>query len=283
MNYSIITPTRNEAAYINETIKSVIAQDILPLEWMIMDDGSTDNSSEIIKGYLQDYPFIKYIKLTDFREELRNRGGRVAAVINYADSLRTKPVDLIAKIDADTSFDKDFFSNMLNEFEKDPLLAVASGHMVENGIPEKISDRTSGRGATLIIRYECYLKIGKFVESKTRGEDDMAYVAARSFNWRTQTFDYYFNHLKPIGARNSILKNHYETGYYKGSIPYWFPFFIATLIRDVFKKPFLIGAFAILYGYCLSSLILRYRPFPEFASKQLRKEQKISFRKFFGN
>ncbi len=282
MNYSIITPTRNEGKYINETIKSVIAQDILPLEWMIMDDGSTDNSADIIKGYLMDYPFIKYIKLTDFREELRNRGGRIAAVINYADSLRTKPADLIAKIDADTSFDKDFFSNMLNEFEKDPLLAVASGHMVENGIAEKVSDRTSGRGATLIIRYTCYLKIGKFVESKTRGEDDMAYVAARSFGWRTQTFDYYFNHLKPIGARNSILKNHYETGYYKGSIPYWFPFFIATLIRDAFKKPFLIGALAILYGYCLSSFVARYRPFPKFASEQLRKEQKISFRKLFG-
>jgi biofilm PGA synthesis N-glycosyltransferase PgaC len=282
MNYSIITPTRNEGAYIRETIKSVISQKILPVEWLIMDDESTDNTFQIVNEYLKAHPFIRYIKLTDFRNELRNRGGRVAAVINYADSLRLQSADILAKLDADTSFEKDFFSNMLEEFKKDTSLAVASGHMVENGIPEKIVDRTSGRGATLLIRYECFIRIGKFVESKTRGEDDMAYAAARSFGWKTQTFDYYFNHLKPIGFRNSALKNHYETGYYKGSIPYLLPFFLGTLIRDIFKKPYFIGALAILYGYCVSCIILRYRPFPPFASKQLRSEQKIKFKQMIG-
>ncbi len=279
MKYSIITPTRNEGKYIEQTIRSVIAQSVLPEEWLIMDDESNDNTESLIQPYLKDHSFIRYIRLNNFRNELKNRGGRVAAIINYADTLRIKTCDIIAKIDGDISFDRDFFSNMLQEFECDSSLAIASGHMVENGIAEEISDRKSGRGASLIIRYDCYTQIGKFIESKTRGEDDMAYVSARALGYRTQTFDYYFNHLKPIGARNSALKNHFETGYYKGTIPYWFPFFLATLLRDVFKKPYFIGAIVILYGYFLSYIIERYRPFPAFATKQLQKEQIEDLRK----
>lgn len=282
MNYSIITPTKNEGKFIEETIKSVIAQTVLPVEWIIMDDGSTDHSEQLISGYLKTHPFITYIKLDKYREEYKNRGGRVASIINYADSLRVRDVDVIAKIDADTSFDKDFFANILSEFEKDSSLGIASGHMVENGIPEEIKDRKSGRGASLIVRYTCFLQIGKFYESKTRGEDDMAYIAARSFGWRTQTFDYYFNHLKPIGIRNSRLKNHYETGYYKGAIPYWFPFFIGTCIRDVFMKPYFIGTIVQMAGFCQSNFISKYRPFPPFVSKQVKQEQKIQFKKMIG-
>jgi biofilm PGA synthesis N-glycosyltransferase PgaC len=282
MKYSIITPTRNEAKFIEETIQSVISQTILPTEWIIMDDESTDNTYEIINKYLADHPFIKYRKLTSFRKEYKNRGGRVAAIINYADTLREEKVDILAKIDGDINFEKDFFSNMLAEFEKDPLLAVASGHMVENGIPEGIEDRNSGRGASLIIRYDVYLQIGKFVESKTRGEDDMAYIAARSFGWRTQTFDYYFNHMKPIGSRHSHIRNFYETGYYKGSIPYWFPFFLGTLVRDVFKRPYVLGALIIFVAYCISGFLARYRPFPSFSARQLKIEQKKKFKKMIG-
>ncbi len=282
MKYSIITPTKNEALFIEETIKSVISQDIHPCEWIIMDDESTDNTFEIINKYLKNYPFIKYIKLTSYRKEYKNRGGRVASIINYADTLRTQPVDVIAKIDADVSFDNRFFANMLSEFEKDPKLAVASGHMVENGIAEEIDERNSGRGATLMIRYDVYLQIGKFVESKTRGEDDMAYISARSFGWNTQTFDYYFNHLKPIGSRHSSFRNFYETGYYKGSIPYWFPFFLGTVARDIFKKPYFIGGFIIFCSYCISNFIARYRPFPSFSSNYLRTEQKKKLKKMLG-
>ena len=274
MNYSIVTPTKDEGKYIRETILSVTSQEILPVEWFIMDDDSTDNTGQIVEEYLAAFPFIRYVKLSGFRPELINTGGRVAAIINYADTLRSGPVDILAKIDADTSFASDFFRNVIGEFEKDPLLGIASGHLVENGVPEKITDWSSGRGASLMIRYSCFVKIGKFFESKTRGEDVLAFVAVRAFGWKTQTFNYYFNHLKPEGIRKSRLKNQYITGFYKGSIPYWFPFFLGNITRDVFRKPFLIGALVQLYSYCLSRYILRYKPFPGFVSRQLRTEQK---------
>jgi len=282
MNYSIVTPTRDEGKYIEETIKSIINQKILPTEWYIMDDDSKDNTGEIVKKYTGKFPFIKYIKLSGFRKELINTGGRVAAIINYADSLKTEKVDIIAKIDGDTSFDPEFFANVIKEFENDPTLGMASGHLVENGIPEEVKDRTSGRGASLIMRYECFFKAGKLYESKTRGEDVLAFVAARALGYRTQTLNYYFNHLKPEGIRKSKLKNHYITGCYKGSIPYWFPFFLANVARDVFKKPYIIGAIVQLYSYCLYRYILRYKPFPTFVSDQFRIEQKNKIKKITG-
>ncbi len=282
MNYSVITPTKNEAKYIEETIKSMITQQIPPTEWLIMDDGSTDRTPEIIEKYLSKYPFIKYIKLSNYRPDLVNTGGRVAAIINYADTLRKIPADIIAKIDADISFERDFFSKILNEFEKDPLLGIASGHLVENGIPEDVPVRTSGRGATLVIRYACFLKIGKFYESKTRGEDVLAYVATRAIGYKTWTFDFYFNHLKPEGIRKSKLTNQYVTGCYKGSIPYWFPFYLGNVTRDLFRKPYIIGGLVQLYAYVVYRFVLRYKPFPEFVSKQFRKEQKEKFWNFFG-
>ncbi len=282
MNYSIITPTRDEGKYIEETIRSVISQTILPTEWFILDDDSKDNTGFIVNKYLSNYPFIRYIKLNDFRNDLTNTGGRVAAIINYAESLFSKTTDLLAKIDADTSFEPDFFGRTLNEFMKDPTLGIASGHLVENGVPEKVKDWTSGRGACLIIRHTCFIQIGKFFESKTRGEDVLAFVAVRAIGYKTRTFDFHFNHLKPEGIRKSRLKNHYVTGFYKGSIPYWLPFFLANMLRDLFKRPYFIGAFVQFYSYCLSRFFLRYKPFPDFVSFQLCKEQKMKMRKRIG-
>jgi biofilm PGA synthesis N-glycosyltransferase PgaC len=281
MNYSIITATKNEGSYIEQTILSVINQSLTPEEWIIMDDASDDNTAAIVALYSGKYSFIKYHKLDAFEPGLKNRGGRIAAIINRAEGLLTIPIELIVKIDGDVSFGTDFCFNMLNEFLVDKTLGVASGHMVENGIAEPIQDRMSGRGACLFIRHNLFLSIGKFYVSKTRGEDDLAYVAARALGWRTQTFDHYFNHLKPIGIRNSRLKNHYETGFYKGAIPYRFTFFIGTVLRDFFIKPYIFGGLFILYGYLVSRCILRYRPFPEFVSKQYRMEQKDHTKKIF--
>ena len=242
MRYSVITPTKNEAKYIESLIQSMVSQAILPTEWFIMDDGSSDQTTSLVQKYTAQYPFIKYVQLQNYRPDLVNTGGRVAAIFNYADSLRTLPVDLIVKQDADTSFDPDFYRLLMHEFENDPALGVASGHLVENGIPEKISDRKAGRGANMVIRYSCFEQIGKLYVSKTRGEDVLCFTAARAKGWKTQSFDIYFNHNKPEGVRASKLRNHYVTGYYKGSIPYYLPFYLANLLRDAFKKPYFIGA-----------------------------------------
>jgi glycosyltransferase involved in cell wall biosynthesis len=282
MNYSILTPTKNEGQHIEETIRSIVGQRVPPLEWIILDDDSGDKTEEIVRSYLDRYPYIHYHKLSGFRPELINTGGRVAALINYGNSLRSQSADLIAKIDADTRFGDDFFVRMLAEFEKDPTLGIASGHLVENGIPERITDRRSGRGASLLIRYSCFLQIGKFYESKTRGEDVLALVAARALNWKTWTFDFYFHHLKPEGIRKSRWQNHFVTGSYKGSIPYWLPFFIGNILRDLAKRPYFLGSLLQLYGYILSCYIHRYRPFPDFVSRQFRLEQKLKLKTKIG-
>ena len=274
MSYSIVTPTKNEGLYIESLIQSVINQEVLPTQWFIMDDGSTDQTQQIIQPYINQFTFIQYHKLEGFRPDLTNTGGRVAAIINYADDIKTKEIDFIVKMDADTSFKPSFFKELLAEFDRNPQLAVASGHLVENGVPELIKDRKSGRGANIVIRYSCFLEIGRFYVSKTRGEDVMCFVACRAKGWQTGTFDYYFNHLKPEGIRHNELYNHRLTGYYKGSIPYYLPFYLTNLVRDTFKKPYIIGSAYQFYGFLTAYIIHHYRPFPKFVTKQLQKEQR---------
>ncbi|HXC05497.1 MAG TPA: glycosyltransferase family A protein [Bacteroidia bacterium] len=282
MKYSIITPTRDEGNYIEQTILSVINQEVKPCEWFIMDDDSKDDTPAIVRKYQKNHPFIHYVHLIGFRPDLQNTGGRVAAILNHADSLRTIPTPLLARIDADTTFSSDFYRLMIGEFEKDPQLGIASGLLYEHGIPEKRSDWISGRGANILVRYTCFQRIGKFFESRTRGEDTLAFVAVRALGYKSCTFRIPFHHHKPEGIRKSNLKNHYITGFYKGSIPYRMSFFLGTVMRDLLKKPYFAGSLLQVYAYFKSRYFLRYKPFPDFVSVQLRKEQKLKIRQGLG-
>lgn len=274
-NYSLITSAKNEEAYISHTIKSVLAQNYLPKEWIIVNDGSTDTTLQIIKDYANVHPWIKVIDLQNFKPELKTTGGRVAHMLNIAIKQLTVNSEIITKLDADLSFDPNFFEQLLSEFAKEPSLGIASGTLVYQGKVESVdytSDMT--RGAVMMIRNEVVEKTGGFFESKGSGEDRLFAVAARSWGYKTRSFPVFFNHLRPEGLRHGSLFESYVAGFYKGSIPYRFDYFILTLAKYALRKPIIIGVFIELYGYLKSRLMQRYRPFPHYVATQLKKEQK---------
>lgn len=275
MNYSILTAVKNEGNYIEQTLKSVCGQNMLPEEWIILNDGSNDNSSSIIEAYATSNKWIKHIYLKNFQPGIKSTAGRVSRILNIGYKGLTKKPEIIVKLDADTKFDKDFFSKLLHEFELNKRLGIASGNLVFNGKKEIIGpDNNEVRGAAMLIKRDVYEKLNGFLESRGSGEDTLFAVSARFYGWDTKTFPVYFDHLKPEGSKNSPFYNSYITGLYKGSIPYRLDYFLVTQGKHMFKKPWIIGGVIQILAYLKSRYFVKYRPFPPLVREQLNKEQK---------
>ena len=106
--YVIVTPARNEAQFIELTLKSVVAQTARPARWVIVSDGSTDGTDEIVSRYAAEYPWIELVRMPERRE--RHFAGKVYAF--NAGYSRVKDLDFAAVVsmDADISFEEDYFA-----------------------------------------------------------------------------------------------------------------------------------------------------------------------------
>src|ERR1700691_1573066 len=120
MPYVLITPARNEAAYIEKTIQSLIKQTVLPAKWVIVNDGSTDNSSSIVRPYLADHPWMELVDLPVRKE--RHFAAKVYAFNAGQERVKDLAYEVIGNLDADVSLDEDHFEFLQNEFRKDPCL-----------------------------------------------------------------------------------------------------------------------------------------------------------------
>jgi biofilm PGA synthesis N-glycosyltransferase PgaC len=272
MEFVIITPVKNEEKYIGFTLESVINQSVLPQEWIIVNDYSTDNTVNIISGYVNKYPWIKLYLAKKFQEY--DYSSRVVSLFNYGISLINCNYDFILKLDGDVSFEKDFCGKVLSEFKNDPGLGIASGTITKSGIPEKsLQEFGYTRGATKFYRRQCFDEIGGVVPVISWDTIDNA--AARSKGWKTKSLPIYFIHHKEEGSRvGSNLFQQYRTGLSNGNIPYYFPYFVVKCLSKVRKKPYVFGSIAQLIGFIYSAYFRRLRPFPDYATIQVRKDQK---------
>src|SRR5258705_13342035 len=140
--YVLITPARNEETFIETTIQSVIKQTVLPVKWVIVNDGSTDATSNIVRPYLADHRWIELVDLPVRRE--RNFAAKVYAFNAGQERVNDLKYEIIGNLDADVSLDKDHFEFLLGEFEKDPGLGVAGTIFEEHGY-SSATDSFEGR------------------------------------------------------------------------------------------------------------------------------------------
>jgi poly-beta-1,6-N-acetyl-D-glucosamine synthase len=277
--YSIITSAKNEQQYICKTIESVINQTILPNEWIIMDDHSSDSTFKIVEAYSIKYPWIKLLESNNVEIPIKATGGRIATLFNHAITRINPESQYIVKLDADVSFETNFFEMLFLEFSFNDKLGIASGTLVSKGIPEKLDYNIPQiRGAVMVIKRSILEKTNGLFVAKCNGEDTLLAVAARYFGWATLSFPIYFNHLKLEGSKNTQIFNNWITGFYKGAIPYTFIYFLATQFKHLFKKPFLLGSVLQILGYIYTRFILKYAPFPSYVRFQLNKEQKMKIK-----
>lgn len=275
MTYVLITPARNEADYIELTIQSMIAQTSLPLKWVIVSDGSTDGTDDIVKKYLQAYPWIELVRTPERKE--RHFAGKVMAFNAGYEKVKNLSYDIIGNLDADLSFEKGYFEFLLSKLVENPKLGVAGTPFVEDGkhYDFRYASTDHVSGACQLFHKKCFEEIGGYIPIKGGGIDWTAVTTARMKGWQTRTFiEKTCIHHRKIGTgSNGKLMAQFKYGqknYYLGGHPLW------HLSRSVFQmknKPYIIGGILLLWGYIWAYIRKMERPISPELMRFYRAEQ----------
>jgi poly-beta-1,6-N-acetyl-D-glucosamine synthase len=262
VRYALVTPARNEAAFIEQTIRSVIAQELLPVRWVIVSDGSTDGTDEIVKQYAAMHDWIELVQLPERRG--RDFVGKVVAFNAGCAKLETVDYEVIGNLDADVSFDEEYFSFLVGKLAEDPALGLV-GTPYQDSLSGRHDYRYAGNdqvtGPCQLFRRKCYEDIGGYTAVKAGSIDRIADIAARMKGWKTRLFSEkaYVHHRHTGTAQQSVLMSKFRDGgkaYSVGSSPLWEFFRTFYQMR---KKPYVIGSLAEAGGYmwCLMRRVKR--------------------------
>ena len=276
LKYAIVTPVHNEEAFISRTLESVASQTVLPVEWIVVNDRSSDRTFEIVARVAKVHPWVRLVEPEASGPS--EYSARIAWLVMNAITKLQEEYDVLLKLDGDVSFGRGFCANVLAEFETDPALGIASGRLVQGAKTEHLRFGDNTRGATKFYRRSCFDAIGGIYIS--RGWDVMDDVAARLHGWKTRTLDFAFHHNKEEGRRSGIVRKHYYTGLFIGRVPYHPAYLVLKLAKSLFKYPPVLGAFSQVLGYIAARFIHRRSPFPIEVSRHLRREQLARIKSF---
>jgi glycosyltransferase involved in cell wall biosynthesis len=251
--YVLVSPIHNEAADIEKTLTSVAAQTVRPLRWVIVDDGSTDATAEIVQRFVDRHDWIEMVRLP--RHDSRSFGSKVRSFNAGFERVKDLPYEVIGNVDGDISFDADHLQFLLQKFQADPTLGVAGTVFRErDGYRSDVNSFEGAKhvaGQCQLFRRECYEQIGGFLSTPHGGVDWIAVVTARMRGWKTRSFrEKYFFHHRPLGtAQRSAVASAYSYGqkdYFVGGSPVW------ELMRVAFRatrKPYLVAGLALGCGF----------------------------------
>jgi glycosyltransferase involved in cell wall biosynthesis len=271
----VITPARNEASFIEGTIQAVARQTVPPAKWIIVSDGSTDGTDDIVRSYVRQYPWIELLRRPDRVE--RHFAGKVNAFDAGYAALQGMHYDILVSLDADITFDEEYFAFLLSKFADDPNLGVAGTPFREGGrhYDFRFASLDHVSGACQVFRRECFEDIGGYVPIKGGGIDWVAVTTARMKGWKTRTFPEKASlHHRTMGTGSSNrLKALFRFGkqdYYLGSHPVW------QFLRSLFHfkdRPLVLGGLLLLAGYMWGFLTRAPRPITAELLRFRRREQ----------
>ncbi len=284
LKYVLITPARNEAEFIKDTIDSVISQTVLPEKWVIVSDGSTDGTDDIVKGCISANSWIELVRMPEHRD--RQFAAKVQAFNAGRDSLEGIAYDVIGNLDADITFETDYFEFLLNRFHSNPQLGVSGTPFVEDGshYDYRFTNIEHVSGACQLFRRECFEQIGGYIPIRGGGIDWTAVTTARMKGWQTRTFTEKtcFHHRKiGTGNTNSLGAwfRHGHKDYYLGGHPLW------QLFRGLYQmkhRPYFLGGLLLLTGYIWGRLGHTERPVSKDLIAFHQAEQMTRLRNFAG-
>jgi glycosyltransferase involved in cell wall biosynthesis len=258
VKYILITPARNEEAFIKKTLDSVITQTVLPERWIIVDDGSTDDTAEIVESYAKRHPWIELVRRVQDRD--RSFASKAHAVNNSLERANSLQFEIVGNLDADVSFAPDYMEFLMQRFSEDPKLGVAGTPFTQDGNYDSRRDSFEGEnyvaGPCQLFRRNCFQDIGGYVPNRAGGLDWIAVMTARMKGWKVRSFsEKRFHHYRTLGTANKgpvrALFSYGEKDYYLGGSPVWQLFRVAYRMT---KRPVVLGGLALLSGYMWAAL-----------------------------
>lgn len=250
MNYVVITPVRNEAAHLPETVRSLASQSARPREWVIVNDGSTDSTGEIADQAAAAHAWIHVVHRGD--RGCRKPGtGVVEAFDEGYRALESRSWDYLVKLDGDLSFQPDYFARCFEQFSADPKLGLGGGsiyHVIGGKPVLEPCPAFHVRGATKIYRRTCWNQLGGLHAAP--GWDTLDEVKARMLGWNTRTFpELTVIHHRYTGTAEGIWAGLVKNGranYFSGYHPL---FMVAKCLARCLRPPVLAGSIALAYGF----------------------------------
>jgi glycosyltransferase involved in cell wall biosynthesis len=258
MKYVLITPAHNEEAFIEKTLASMVAQTRLPERWVIVDDGSTDRTAQIVESYVSRHRWIELFRRPARSD--RSFAGKVHAFNAGLERVRTLEFEVIGNLDADLSFDPDYLHFLIGKFAADPRLGVAGTPFTEDDGYDTARDSFEGEnhvaGGCQLFRRRCFEEVGGYIPNPPGGIDWIAVTTARMKGWKVRSFsEKRFHHYRTLGTAGRgplrALFSYGEKDYYLGGSPVWQLFRVAYRIT---KRPVLMGGLALLSGYIWAAL-----------------------------
>jgi poly-beta-1,6-N-acetyl-D-glucosamine synthase len=285
LDYVLITPARNEVDLIENTIRSVVSQTQVPKHWIIVSDGSTDGTDDVVARYAGIYQWIELLRLPEHRD--RNFAAKARVFNAGYERIREHQFDIVGNLDADITFDEDYFQVLLKKFEEDSNLGVAGTHYLEGGFhsyAHSYMNIDHVNGGCQMFRRACFESIGGYVPIRGGGIDWVAVTTARMKGWTTKSFgDKVFHHHRKIGtAETSEIMSRFRYGkkdYFLGGHPLW------ELCRAVFqvtKPPYVLGGLALMAGYVWSWTSREPRAISDELVRFYRTEQMDRLRELIG-
>ena len=274
-SYVLITPARNEAEFIELTLKSVTAQTVKPLKWVVVSDGSTDGTDDIVQRYAAAHPWIELVRTPERQE--RHFAGKAAAFNTGYARMKGLEYEVIGNLDADISFDGDYFAFLMSKFAQNPELGVGGTPYVEGSktYDYRFTSIEHVSGACQMFRRECFEAIGGYPSVRSGGIDLIAVLGARAKGWQSRTFtDRVCHHHRKMGtAVHQGFRERMHRGrmdYLLGSHPLW------EILRSVYQmknRPYFIGGLLILGTYVWNWLCRVERTMPPELMRLRRSDQ----------
>jgi glycosyltransferase involved in cell wall biosynthesis len=262
---------------IEGTIQAVVRQTVLPAKWVIVSDGSTDGTDDIVEKYVSSHPWIELLRMPERRE--RHFAGKAFAFNAACARLAEMEYEVIGNLDADLTFDEEYFDFLLKKFAENPRLGVA-GTPFRDGSHQydyRIVSLKHVSGCCQLFRRSCFDEIGGYLPIKVGGIDLLAVTTARMKGWQTRTFleKSSIHHRKIGSAQHGRLTGAFQGGraeYLLGCDPVWH--FCRCIYRMVTMQPIILRGGLYLAGYLWAALTRARKVAPDDLVRFRRAEER---------
>lgn len=251
--YAVITPVYNEAEFLPQVAASLADQDEPPLAWIVVDDRSTDNTWEVLQSLAEGHSFIRPVRMCG--DDARRVGANVVRVFNQGLATFEDEVEYLVKMDADVLLEPDYFATVMDLFEADPELGMASGKTYVENNGEWVLERCPDShvvGPCKTYRGTCFNEMGGLYP--LLGWDILDNAKARMLGWKTRSrAELVIRHLRLMGSAKGMMTGRLRTGRAMYTIRAHPLFVIAKSLFRALERPYLYGLLIPL-GYWLSFL-----------------------------